>query len=197
MRGVRFNFVKRLVDFTPKDELMEIAARIAPLGWHVVIYFEAVDLPELIRERSPEWIRLAEARHLDLGFELQPAHLTGDRLLLGEMIANLVVNALNYTPAQGEITLRCRTQGSQSLIEVEDNGPGIPPEARQRVFERFFRLPAASRPGSGLGLAIVREIAHGAGGEVEILDPPGGRGTLLRVSLPAANADTAPPVAPG
>jgi 2-pyrone-4,6-dicarboxylate lactonase len=47
VRAVRFNFVKRLVDFTPKDELMEIAARIAPLGWHVVIYFEAVDLPEL------------------------------------------------------------------------------------------------------------------------------------------------------
>jgi 2-pyrone-4,6-dicarboxylate lactonase len=47
VRGVRFNFVKRLVDFTPKDELMEIAARIAPLGWHVVVYFEAVDLPEL------------------------------------------------------------------------------------------------------------------------------------------------------
>jgi 2-pyrone-4,6-dicarboxylate lactonase len=47
VRGVRFNFVKRLVDFTPKDELLEIAARIAPLGWHVVIYFEAVDLPEL------------------------------------------------------------------------------------------------------------------------------------------------------
>jgi predicted TIM-barrel fold metal-dependent hydrolase len=47
VRGVRFNFVKRLVDFTPKDELMEIAGRIAKLGWHVVIYFEAVDLPEL------------------------------------------------------------------------------------------------------------------------------------------------------
>ena len=47
VRGVRFNFVKRLVDFTPKDELMDIARRIAPLGWHVVIYFEAVDLPEL------------------------------------------------------------------------------------------------------------------------------------------------------
>ena len=47
VRGVRFNFVKRLVDFTPKDELMEIASRIKPLGWHVVIYFEAVDLPEL------------------------------------------------------------------------------------------------------------------------------------------------------
>jgi len=47
VRGVRFNFIKRLVDFTPKDELMEVAARIAPLGWHIVVYFEAVDLPEL------------------------------------------------------------------------------------------------------------------------------------------------------
>ena len=47
VRGVRFNFVQRLVDFTPKDELMEIAARIPPLGWHVVMYFEAADLPEL------------------------------------------------------------------------------------------------------------------------------------------------------
>ncbi|MBP8265554.1 MAG: sensor histidine kinase, partial [Zoogloea sp.] len=81
------------------------------------------------------------------------------------------------------------------LIEVEDSGPGIPPEARQRVFERFFRLPAASRPGSGLGLAIVREIAHGAGGEVEILDPPSGHGALLQVSLPAGNATATPPAA--
>ena len=145
----------------------------------------AVDLPELIRERSPEWIRLAETRGLDLGFELQPAHLTGDRLLLGEMIANLVVNALNYTPAPGEVTIRCRTEAGRSLIEVEDTGPGIPEPARQQVFERFFRLPAASHPGSGLGLAIVREIAHGAGGEVDILDTADGRGVLLRVSLPA------------
>lgn len=143
------------------------------------------ELPDLIRERSPEWIRLAEARGLDLGFELEPARLSGDRLLIGEMIANLVANALNYTPSPGEVTLRCRTRGNRCLIEVEDSGPGIPPAARQQVFERFFRLPDASHPGSGLGLAIVREIAHGAGGEVEIADPPGGRGALLRVTLPA------------
>ena len=144
-----------------------------------------VDLPELIRDRSPEWIRLAEARKLDLGFELQAARVNGDRLLLGEMIANLVANALNYTPAPGEVTIRCRTEGSHCLVEVEDTGPGIPPAARQQVFERFFRLPAASHPGSGLGLAIVREIARGAGGEVDILDTADGRGVLLRVSLPA------------
>lgn len=147
-----------------------------------------VDLPELIRELSPEWIRLAEARGLDLGFELAPANVTGDRLLQGEMIANLVVNALNYTPAPGEVTIRCRTDAGHSIIEVEDSGPGIPPEARRQVFERFFRLPSASHPGSGLGLAIVREIAHGSGGEVEVQDAPGGRGALLRVRLPGSTA---------
>jgi two-component system sensor histidine kinase TctE len=145
---------------------------------------ESVDVPELIRERSPEWIRLAETRGLDLGFELDDAQVTGDRLLLGEMIGNLVVNALSYTPAPGEVTVRCRSVEGRSLIEVEDTGPGIPPEARQQVFERFFRLPGASQPGSGLGLAIVREIAHGLQGEVEILDPPGRQGSLLRVTLP-------------
>ncbi len=145
---------------------------------------ESVDVPELIRERSPEWIRLAETRGLDLGFELDPAQVIGDRLLLGELMANLVVNALSYTPAPGEVTVRCRSVEGRSLIEVEDTGPGIPPEARRQVFERFFRLPGASQPGSGLGLAIVREIAHGLQGEVEILDPPGGHGSLLRVTLP-------------
>ena len=144
---------------------------------------EHIDVPELIRERSPEWIRLAETRGLDLGFELDDARVTGDRLLLGEMIGNLVINALSYTPA-GEVTVRSREADGRSLIEVEDNGPGIPPAARQQVFERFFRLPGASQPGSGLGLAIVREIAHGLQGEVEILDPPGGHGSLLRVTLP-------------
>lgn len=145
---------------------------------------EPIDLPDLIRERSPEWVRLAETRGLDLGFELDDAQVTGDRLLLGEMIGNLVVNALSYTPAPGEVTVRCREADGRSLIEVEDNGPGIPPEARRQVFERFFRLPGASQPGSGLGLAIVREIVHGLHGEVEVRDPPGGRGCLLRVTLP-------------
>jgi len=146
-------------------------------------HLSAVDLPELIRELSPEWIRLAETRGLDLGFELQAATVSGDRLLLGEMIANLVANALNYTPPPGEVTLRCRSDDGRCIIDVEDSGPGIPASAREKVFERFFRLPSASKPGSGLGLAIVREIAHRCGGEVEILDAPGGHGALLRVRL--------------
>lgn len=147
---------------------------------------EQIDLPELVRDRSPEWIRLAENKGLDLGFELQACHVKGDRLLLGEMITNLVNNALIYTPPPGEVTLRCGEIGGKTFIEVEDTGPGIPSEFRERVFERFFRLPAASSPGSGLGLPIVREIARGFGGRVDILTPVSGKGALLRVTLPRA-----------
>ncbi|MBS0344833.1 MAG: sensor histidine kinase [Proteobacteria bacterium] len=142
-----------------------------------------IDVPELIRERSPEWIRLAEAHHIDLGFELQAASVSGDKLLLGEAISNLVINAVHYTPADGEVTIRCRQQGNDVFIDVEDNGPGIPADARERVFERFFRLPGTAGQGSGLGLAIVREIANRSGGTVEILDAPGGHGSLLRIQL--------------
>ena len=145
---------------------------------------EHIDLPELVRDRSPEWIRLAENKGLDLGFELQACHVKGDPLLLGEMITNLVNNALIYTPPPGEVTLRCGEIGGKTFIEVEDTGPGIPPEFRERVFERFFRLPAASSPGGGLGLPIVREIARGFGGRVDILTPVSGKGALLRATLP-------------
>ena len=144
-----------------------------------------IDVPELIRERSPEWIRLAEARHIDLGFELQPAQVNGDSLLLGEAIANLVTNAIHYTPPHGEVTIRCRQRGGDALIEVEDDGPGIPRDARESVFERFFRLPGTGGQGSGLGLAIVREIARGFGGEVRALDPTGAQGARLQIRLPA------------
>ena len=145
---------------------------------------EHIDLPELVRDRSPEWIRLAENQGLDLGFELEDCQVTGDRLLLGEMISNLVSNALIYTPPAAEVTVRCRKAGDQAIIEVEDSGPGIPPEFRERVFERFFRLPTARSPGGGLGLPIVREIARGFGGQVVVVTPPDGRGALLQVSLP-------------
>lgn len=156
-----------------------------PSGRHASLN-APIDVPELIRERSPEWIRLAEAHHIDLGFELQAARVSGDKLLLGEAIANLVINAIHYTPANGEVTIRCHQQGNDIFIDVEDNGPGIPPKARERVFERFFRLPGTGGQGSGLGLAIVREIARGFGGEVQALDPAGSRGTRLQVRLPAS-----------
>nr|MDQ3027670.1 ATP-binding protein [Pseudomonadota bacterium] len=77
---------------------------------------------------------------------------------------------------------------NEAFVEVEDNGPGIPPEERDRVFDRFYRGESAAGGGSGLGLAIVRRIADRHGGRVELLEGADGRGLLARVRLPLSPA---------
>jgi signal transduction histidine kinase len=72
----------------------------------------------------------------------------------------------------------------RTILEVEDNGPGIPPISRERVFERFYRMDDRLSDGSGLGLAIVREFASKAGASVELDTPAGGTGLLVRVVFP-------------
>jgi two-component system sensor histidine kinase TctE len=83
------------------------------------------------------------------------------------------------------VTLRTGRRGDTAFLEVEDNGPGIPEGERERVFERFHRVKGTPGEGSGLGLAIVREIAHRHGAAVSIGVPPLGRGTSVRIELPA------------
>ena len=111
-------------------------------------------------------------------------------MLLREALANLVHNALEYTPSGGHVTVRCAkgARGEGALIEVEDNGPGIPSDERSRVLERFYRMPGTTGIGSGLGLAIVREIMQMHGGSIEIrdaIDAPKPAGCLIRLRFPA------------
>jgi len=121
----------------------------------------------VVRERVPQAI----ARDLDLGFEAPDAHalVSGSATLLQELIGNLVDNALRYTPAPGEVTVRVVTSDQSVLLQVEDNGPGIAQSERSRVFDRFYRVLGNGAEGSGLGLSIVREIAalHGAAVGIE------------------------------
>lgn len=145
-----------------------------------------VEIADVIRDRSPEWVHLAAARNVDLGFEISPVAVFGDSMLLGELIANLVDNAVRYLATNGAVTVRCRSEAQQAVIEVEDNGPGIPVDERTRVFERFYRLADSATSGSGLGLSIVQEIAHGLGGSAVITTPAGGAGTLVRIVMPVA-----------
>ena len=107
--------------------------------------------------------------------------LRGEPMLLHELIYNLVDNALAHTPAGGNVVLRVL---SPALLEVEDDGPGIPPEERERVFERFYRRNPQSG-GSGLGLAIVGEICRAHRAEIELAQGELG-GLLVRVSFPPA-----------
>lgn len=142
---------------------------------------EETDLARLAGALADEWVPRAIDRQLDLGFELQPAPVLGQALLLREMVINLLHNAIEYTQAGGRITLRTGMREGAAFVEVEDNGPGVPPEMREHVLERFVRLPASRGAGSGLGLAIVREIVDAHQARLVLSEGPNGEG--LRASV--------------
>jgi two-component system sensor histidine kinase TctE len=122
---------------------------------------------------ADEWVHRALQRDLDLGFDLEPASVRGDEFLLREALANLLHNALEYSPRGARITVRTGTREGKPYLEVEDEGPGIPVAERERVLDRFYRVPGTPGTGSGLGLAIVREIASGHGASIVIGDSGG------------------------
>jgi two-component system, OmpR family, sensor histidine kinase TctE len=171
----------------------------------VALPSEALDWKTMATEAAQEWVPRALAAGIDLGFDLHSAPLQGRGFLLRELLANLLHNALAYAGPGAHVTVRCRRHNGSAVLEVEDNGPGIAPAEREQVFQRFQRgsaasmqskVPSKTQPktqqpgtaveGSGLGLSIVRDIAIGAGGQVQLLDAPLGSGLLVRVSLPAA-----------
>jgi len=119
----------------------------------------AVDLKGIAGGEADAWVRQSLARDIDLGFELDPAPVQGDAFLLREALSNLVHNAIEYSNRGGRVTVRTGRRNGHAFLEVEDDGPGIAPEERARVLERFYRVPGTPGTGSGLGLAIVREIA--------------------------------------
>jgi signal transduction histidine kinase len=119
--------------------------------------------------------------------------LVGDRLRLYQVLENLVSNALKFTPQGGSVEIKTTTEGESVLIEVADNGIGIPIADQPRLFERFFRSSAATDqaiPGTGLGLAIVKAIVEAHNGRITVVSAEG-HGTTFRVELPIA-ADSRP-----
>jgi len=169
-------------------------ARAEP-GGHRPDSLRPVNLAERVEAAAADWVPRAVAKDLDLGFELQPAWVLGEPLLIGELLANLLDNAIRYTPAGGRITARTLVRGDQALLQVEDDGPGIPEGERGKVVERFYRMAGSPGDGCGLGLAIVQEIAHAHDAALALETPPGGHGSLFTVAFPlAANPAPAKPV---
>ena len=96
------------------------------------------------------------------------------------MVRNLFDNAVRYTPAGGQISLSCGSVDGRAFLRIQDTGPGIPVEMREKVFERFFRLPGASASGSGLGLSIVKSIVHSHDAQLE-LGEAAGQGLIVTI----------------
>jgi len=155
---------------------------------------QPVDLASLARDLAAEWVPRALERSVDLGYSGPGGGVTvrGDAVLLREMLANLIDNAIRYGRNGARATVAIEASADEVRAIVEDDGPGIPVAERERVFERFQRLAESGPEGCGLGLAIVREIALGHGGRVEIVDPAHGAGTRIVVTLPRAEPGIAP-----
>lgn len=157
----------------------------------------SVSLQTMVEGEADGWLELALARDIDLGFELAPAVVMGIPLLLQELAGNLVDNAIRYTPRGGCVTVRTGVNAAGPWLSVDDNGPGVPPDQRSRIFERFFRGDSESGAsgGSGLGLAIVRRIAMQHRASVEYRDGEDG-GACFIVHFPFPEEPSAAPLAP-
>ncbi len=142
--------------------------------------FEVIDLGALVRERMHDWVPMALARSIDLGLEApdEIVRIVGGPLQIGELLKNLVDNALRYTPRGGTVTVRV-IAGEAVVLEVEDSGPGIPEAERALVFERFYRVLGTNVDGSGLGLAIVHEIVEQHEARINLESSPHSKDPLL------------------
>ena len=147
---------------------------------------QPVDLNAIVSEVAAKFFDRALQSNIDLGVEAQPVTVHADPSLLDDLLGNLVDNALKYTPQGGSVTVSAGRLNGKPFLAVEDTGPGIPEADRQRVRQRFYRLPNSPGHGSGLGLAIVDEIARLYGAAVSIGAAKQGTGTSVQVLFPDA-----------
>ena len=137
--------------------------------------FAAVELQRLLRDVVEFYEPLAEEKQQRLGLQAATAtSVSGDRDLLFQAFANLLDNAIKYTPKQGRIEVSIEEQAGGACVTVADSGPGVPEQERDRVFRRFYRLEESRQlPGNGLGLSLVAAVAklHDAELRVEDNDP--------------------------
>jgi two-component system, OmpR family, sensor histidine kinase TctE len=163
----------QLLSLARADPAANIAAKNQP-----------VDLKTIVSEVIAKFFDRALRANIDLGVDAAPVSIHANPSLLDDLLSNLVDNALKYTPAGGSATASAGLQNGKPFLAVEDTGPGIPETERQRVRQRFYRMPNSPGHGSGLGLAIVDEIAHLYGASMSIEGGAKGVGTRVIVLFP-------------
>lgn len=154
------------------------------------IQFEAIDLAEVTRGSAELLQPIAAAKKITLHFALEPASATGDAQRLGQVVTNLVANAVHYNHEGGEVRIATRAEDAGVRLTVADRGPGIAAEDLPHVFERFYRADKArtrSEGRSGLGLAICKAIVEAHRGRIEVASKPG-EGATFSVWLPGTTS---------
>jgi two-component system sensor histidine kinase TctE len=155
--------------------------------------FATLNLNQLAQECTVNWVQMALEKNIDLGFEgtSKKVKVQGDTNSLMEMLNNLIDNAIRYTPEGGNITVSVEETSLGAELSVEDNGPGIEPQHRERVFERFYRILGSGQSGSGLGLSIVAEVAKRHGAELKLDTGNNGIGTKISFLFPSNRSELA------
>ena len=196
------------------NQLLSLTRAESPIG--KLAESQLLDLRTLVLDVLAAMHPRAQAKGIDLGFEDEtglgdePLGIQGNAVLLGELLTNLIDNAIRYTPKGGQVTARLRIPPGnvpRAAVEIEDTGLGIAPDEREAVFERFYRgrevndtALGNAADGSGLGLAIVREIAAKHRARVLIETPHHAKaddalpGTLFRVIFPMLGPDPGKPL---
>ncbi len=147
------------------DQLLTLARVQERLIGHVA----QVSVQQVLREVLEDLMPLAQAKHIDLGVVgATDANIETQEVDLKTMIKNLVDNAIRYTPQGGRVDLSVQTTPGYLILHVDDTGPGIPANERQRVFDPFYRILGNDEPGSGLGLSIVKTIAARLGAQISL-----------------------------
>ena len=177
--------------------LVEDLLLLARLDRERPISFAPVEMPVLGMDAVQAARATAPQRTIELQVRDPAESLVayGDDARLRQVIGNLMTNALVHTPPDASVTLSLRAEPGVVVAEVSDTGPGLSPEQRERVFERFYRADEArtrrtdrTSTSTGLGLAIVAAIVRAHHGEVEVLSEPG-QGATFRIRLPRAAPD--------
>ena len=160
----------------------------AELGRAEALSLADLDVAELVEDCVAALVPAALAKRIELRVAIAAdlPRLHADRQLLHELLANLIDNAIRYTPPGGRIEVEAQRRGDALRLAVSDDGPGIPEAERERVVERFRRGSKADSEGSGLGLAIAREIAALHGGALTLESSAHASGLRASVELPLA-----------
>ncbi|WP_141576784.1 cell wall metabolism sensor histidine kinase WalK [Actinomadura sp. WMMA1423] len=170
------------------SELVDDLLLLARLDAGRPLEADAVDLTRIVLDATADARAVGQGHRWELVLPEEPVTVTGDARRLHQLVANLLANARAHTPSGTHVTVRLAVEGSAVVLDVEDDGPGIPAELREEVFQRFVRADkgrARSAGGTGLGLAIVQAVAAAHGGRAELV---AGEHTVFRVTLPISGA---------
>jgi two-component system, OmpR family, phosphate regulon sensor histidine kinase PhoR len=157
----------------------------------VALQRETLNLRTLACETAEEFRAAARARDVSIHVEADDILVEGDRRRIGQILRNLLDNAVKFSPPGGTVTVRVELSDEKPALVVEDEGPGIAPQEQDRIFQRFYQVDRSrskARPGTGLGLAIVKHLAHLHGAEVTVRSQAG-RGSAFRVTFPRMRAE--------